>query len=663
MKNNFNMKNSILAFKLLSATLLLFLGFNSQLVAQNNMGIGLTTPHAGAILHIDASARGLLIPRATSSVVDWSVIADGSDNGEGMLRYDMTVRKLQTWSGSSWKALGLWDQSTNGSIFYNPTHDAGDEIKGNVGINIVADVNNNLYVYRGATVISDYGPGKSNIYAYRLGTNVANQGGSSMQASNIDSAIKGISAWGNNYTAGVAGYSEFDFDYSAGVIGGHTNASTWGALGYKDGNSDIWAGYFNGKGYFSDEVGIGLPITGSNTVPTIDLAIGDNDTGLNQEGDGQLAIYTNSVERLRINSSGNVGIDATSPNSPLSISPSTSEAKITLYDGGSTINHYGFGVSGSQLNYHANLEASHVFYTGGKNGNGTELMRIKSNGRVGIGTDNPTKGQLHVDDFVNYNIARCWQAGDGSPNDTPTESISDCNLIDPSSGDLATSIFAEYSIGTDWRFYVTSDARIKNIKGRSNSQQDLDALKNIEITDYTMKDVIVYGNEKTKKVIAQQVKSVYPQAISYSTSEIPDIYQPTTVAKGWVNLSTDLQVGEKVQLIFGAEKELFEVLETKADGFRVETDRTGDVFVYGRQVDDFHSVDYDAISMLNVSATQEIAKQLEALQVKNKAQEDKIIALEQQLTDLDQIKAQLAKIEAMLQTTTPATVNDSASER
>ncbi len=29
------------------------------------------------------------------------------------------------------------------------------------------------------------------------------------------------------------------------------------------------------------------------------------------------------------------------------------------------------------------------------------------------------------------------------------------------------------------------------------------------------------------------------------------------------------------------------------------------VFVYGREVNDFHTVDYEALSMLNVSATQE----------------------------------------------------------
>jgi len=32
--------------------------------------------------------------------------------------------------------------------------------------------------------------------------------------------------------------------------------------------------------------------------------------------------------------------------------------------------------------------------------------------------------------------------------------------------------------------------------------------------------------------------------------------------------------------------------------------------VYGREVKDFRSVDYDAIAMLNVSATQQLAKQL-----------------------------------------------------
>lgn len=93
---------------------------------------------------------------------------------------------------------------------------------------------------------------------------------------------------------------------------------------------------------------------------------------------------------------GNVGIGAPTPASRLSITPSAVEPKITLWDGGNTTTHYGFGVSGGQLNYHVDISnSSHVFYAGGKNGNGTELMRIKGNGRVGIGQNDPQQ-LLHV---------------------------------------------------------------------------------------------------------------------------------------------------------------------------------------------------------------------------------------------------------------------------
>ncbi len=114
----------------------------------------------------------------------------------------------------------------------------------------------------------------------------------------------------------------------------------------------------------------------------------------------------------------------------------------------------------------------------------------------------------------------------------------------------------------------------------------------------------------------------YPQAVTNNVVEaIPDIYKIAEIKDGWIALKTDLQKGDKVKLIFENKEELAEVLETNNTGFKVsvsDSDKSEQalksentkVFVYGREVSDFHTVDYEAIAMLNVSATQELARGL-----------------------------------------------------
>ena len=87
---------------------------------------------------------------------------------------------------------------------------------------------------------------------------------------------------------------------------------------------------------------------------------------------------------------GNVGIGTTAPLTSLSITPADVGAKVTLWDGGGSTDHYGFGISSNQLNYDVqSSSARHCFFAGGKNGSGTELMRIQGNGNVGIGITSP----------------------------------------------------------------------------------------------------------------------------------------------------------------------------------------------------------------------------------------------------------------------------------
>jgi hypothetical protein len=91
---------------------------------------------------------------------------------------------------------------------------------------------------------------------------------------------------------------------------------------------------------------------------------------------------------------------------------------------------------------------------------------------------------------------------------------------------------------------------------------------------------------------------------------VPDIYQQASFTDGWIELATDLKKGERVKLITEKGEGVHVVIEATPDKFRADFKPEGDkVFVFGREVDDFRNVDYDAIAMLNVSATQQLKKE------------------------------------------------------
>jgi hypothetical protein len=205
------------------------------------------------------------------------------------------------------------------------------------------------------------------------------------------------------------------------------------------------------------------------------------------------------------------------------------------------------------------------------------------------------------------------------------------------------SIYADGTI-LSYEFNISSDLRIKTDLHASEPVKDLATLMGIEVTDYHYKDKIAHGNGPQKKVIAQQVEKVYPQAVNTSKGVVPDLFKKATVKDGWIELATDLKVGERVRLILPSGESLEEVLEVRGDAFRSSLKAAvTEIFVYGREVNDFRSVDYDAIAMLNVSATQELARQLETVQAENAAlrrelaakdesMEARLIALERRMS-------------------------------
>jgi hypothetical protein len=115
-----------------------------------------------------------------------------------------------------------------------------------------------------------------------------------------------------------------------------------------------------------------------------------------------------------------------------------------------------------------------------------------------------------------------------------------------------------------------------------------------------------------------------------------------------------LKEGETVRLITEKNPELNVVAHVVDDKtFTVTTkEALGDkVFVYGKECLDLKGVDYDAIAMLNVSATQELAKKVEALEAENaklKSEADRLTTIEgEEKAKMVALETEVASLKAM----------------
>ena len=212
------------------------------------------------------------------------------------------------------------------------------------------------------------------------------------------------------------------------------------------------------------------------------------------------------------------------------------------------------------------------------------------------------------------------------------------------------SIYASSSIVTSSLFVAYSDERIKKEIIDVEDGSALETLRLLKPKQYKYVDE-KKGVEPVWGFLAQEVSNALPYATQLTTECIPNIYETASVSNSNVITFTNYDttnIGSVLRILDTEDTEhLIHVSEVIDEhSIRVEEDVSawtggldedeniiaGDkLFVYGEQVDDFHTLNKSAIWTCATSALQELDRQLQAEKTRNDALEARILALEQKI--------------------------------
>lgn len=106
---------------------------------------------------------------------------------------------------------------------------------------------------------------------------------------------------------------------------------------------------------------------------------------------------------------------------------------------------------------------------------------------------------------------------------------------------------------------------------------------------------------------------------------IPNLFEIAKNVKFNDSISTietisahDIKTGDLVKLILELGKEIEKIITVKnSHKFTFNQPVTSRVFIYGKKVNGLHTVDYDAITTLNISAMQALLARIESLEKEN----------------------------------------------
>jgi hypothetical protein len=416
--------------------------------------------------------------------------------------------------------------------------------------------------------------------------------------------------------------------------------------------------------------------------PNISTLTAGNDVALWTAGDGSVGFITNSLERMRIKSDGNVGIGTNNPTyrthlrcnydqvaSGLHLDASDSTQytltiwpyvvgegavgwrfrTISAYSGGTnTPLEFSHNGTVSINNNNVNNGAAKLLVSG-NDGNNCSALFYHTNRSQGIGI--VYDGFRGLAPSGNQDIVMrplgtgmfIVEAGSGSTGNrnlryfnydtAPQASYTSIN-------DLCAKFNSSIWV-VSW-ISSSSDSRIKEDIHDINDDDALNKLLAIEPKTYKYIDKIAKGDKKVYGFIAQQVREVIPEAVKIEKAYIPNIMltgdfadyiitlpsQPTKVI---IKVNDNIKCyDDKGEVVLVKVEEVIDEItfKIKAIDDMKPLEYTHDkIYIHGTEVEDFHTLSKEYIFTLNVCATQELHRRI-------KSQEERIKELELKMTDI-----------------------------
>jgi hypothetical protein len=158
---------------------------------------------------------------------------------------------------------------------------------------------------------------------------------------------------------------------------------------------------------------------------------------------------------------------------------------------------------------------------------------------------------------------------------------------------------------TGGSFNATSDTRVKTNIELLNCKTSLEILRELKPSKYDMIDA--YPNQLG--FIAQEIKQIPLLKSSVhdeGTAFIPNIYRTLHCDQGWFSIDQSLNLTDKLRYKKDGAYHVTTLIASKDSMYQMEDSITGDLFIYGTEVSDFHSIQKDMVFTVAVSAIQRL---------------------------------------------------------